>query len=86
MILTIKKRLQAIEQAKANVNVPDVVIIFWDESEGHWIAKEQYTRKNTKGKVIPYSGKVKLIPLESPEDYKPPEGFSGTIMIEGEIE
>ena len=86
MILTIKKRLQAIEQAKANVNVPDVVIIFWDESEGHWIAKEQYTRKNTKGKVIPYSGKVKLITLESPEDYKPPEVFSGTIMIEGEIE
>jgi hypothetical protein len=29
---------------------------------------------------------VKLIVLADPEDYRPPEGFRGKILIEGELE
>ena len=86
MIREIRKRLQILEQAKQKVEVPDLVIIFWDETKNQWIAQEQYVKKNPRGKVIPESGTVKLIPLDRPEDYKPPEGFRGTVINEGILE
>ena len=86
MIHKIRSRLQAIENAKKGVGVPDSVIIFWDKSKNQWIAQELYIRKNPKGKVIPRTGKTKLIPLESPDSYKAPDGFRGTIINEGTLE
>ena len=83
MLQTIKSRLQVIEQAKKTVNVPELVIIYWDALNGSWIAKEQYVKKNSKGKVIKGTGKEKKILLNSPKDYKAPEGFKGTLLIEG---
>lgn len=85
MIQMIRKRLQVLEQAKKTA-VPELVIIFWDDAKGRWIAKEQYARKSVKGGVVPFSGRCKLIPLERPEDYEPPEGFTGTIISEGVLE
>lgn len=80
MIFEIRKRLQALENAKKGFGLPESVIIFWDESEKQWIAKELYVRKSSKGKVIPRTGRIKLIPLNNPDDYRPPEGFRGTII------
>lgn len=86
MIREIKNRLQVIERTKKNSSVPDLVLIFWDETRGQWVAKEQYVKKSARGTVLPNSGKVKLIPLNNPEDYIPPEGFKGTVLMEGDLE
>ena len=86
MIHKIRSRLQAVENAKKGVGVPDLVIIFWDESKNQWIAKEHYVKKTFKGKVIPRTGRIKTIPLNDPDEYRPPEGFKGSIIHEGELE
>lgn len=87
MFQLIRNRLQAVEQARKKSDAPDIVTIYQDSMNGGWIAKEQYVKKNLKGKVIPHSGTVKLIPLINPEEYSPPEGFRGTILIgEGDLE
>ena len=83
MIHRIRSRLQAVENAKKGVGVPDLVVIFWDESRKQWIAQEQYVKKTSKGKVIPRTGKNRFIPLGDPDEYRPPEGFKGTIIREG---
>lgn len=66
------------------MNVPELVQIFKDDSLG-WIAQETYTKKNSKGGVIPKSVNIKRIRLRSPEEYRPPEGFTGVIINEGHI-
>ena len=86
MIYTIKNRLQALEKVKKNTDIPEIVIIFWDEAEHHWIAKEQYIRKSSKGKIIPNTGRTRTIFLDNPDSYVPPEGFKGSILKEGVIE
>ncbi len=86
MIHKIRSRLQALENAKKGAGVPDLVIIFWDEAKKQWTAREQYIRKNSKGKVIGRTGMIRFIPLESPDSYKAPEGFRGTIIHEGVLE
>ena len=83
MIHKIRSRLQAVENAKKGVGVPDLVIIFWDKSKNQWIAQEQYVKKTSKGKVIPRTGRNRFIPLTDPDEYRPPEGFKGTIIREG---
>lgn len=86
MLQKIKSRLQAVEMAKQKVNVPDLVFIYWDARKCSWVAKEQYTKKDSKGKVVPLSGRTKTIKLDSPDSYKAPEGFIGRVLIEGDIE
>ena len=86
MIHKMRSRLQAVENAKKGVGVPDLVIIFWDESKNQWIAKEHYVKKTSKGKVIPRTGRIKTIPLNDPDEYRPPEGFKGSIIHERELE
>ena len=87
MFQMIRNRLQAVEQARKKSDAPDVVMVYRDSVNGGWIAQEQYVKKNLNGKVIPHSGTVKLIPLINPEEYRPPEGFRGTILIgEGDLE
>lgn len=80
MIHKIRSRLQAVENAKKGVGVPDLVIIFWDKSKNQWIAQEQYVKKTSKGKVIPRTGRNRFIPLGDPDEYRPPEGFKGTVI------
>lgn len=86
MIHKIRSRLQAVENAKKGVGVPDLVIIFWDKSKNQWIAQEQYVKKTSKGKVIPRTGRNRFIPLVDPDQYIPPEGFKGSIIHERELE
>ena len=81
----IKKRLQVLEQAMKEP-VPELVNIFWDEGKNQWIAQEQYVSKDQKGKIIPFTGRVKLIPLDDPYSYRPPEGFRGTVINAGILE
>lgn len=81
----IRKRLQALEQAMKEP-VPELVNIFWDEGKNQWIAQEQYVSKDQKGKIIPFTGRVKLIPLDDPYSYRPPEGFRGTVINAGILE
>ena len=81
----IRKRLQALEQVKKEP-VPELVNIFWDEAKKQWSAQEQYVSKDQKGKIIPFTGKVKLIPLDDPDSYRPPEGFRGTVINAGILE
>lgn len=81
----IRNRLQALEQAKKEP-VPELVNIFWDEGKNQWIAQEQYVSKDQKGKIIPFTGRVKLIPLDDPDSYRPPEGFRGTVINAGILE
>lgn len=84
--MMIRNRLQALEDRNRNMDLPELVMIFWDDEKNRWIAKEQYVKKSLKGKIIPNTGKVKLIPLDDPEDYRPPEGFRGKILIERGLE
>ena len=81
----IKKRLQVLEQAMKEP-VPELVNIFWDEGKNQWIAQEQYVSKDQKGKIIPFTGKVKRIPLDDPDSYRPPEEFRGTVINAGILE
>ena len=74
------------EQRIKKNSVPETVIIYFSEAHGKWVAQEQYVKKSRTGKVIPYTGSVKLIFLDDPEDYEAPEGFKGNIIIEGELE
>lgn len=85
MNYNIRSRLQAVEDVKKNESVPDIVMIIQNDS-GAYIAQETYSKKDAKGKVIPKRGKIKRIPLERPEDYKPPKGFNGVILTgEGDL-
>lgn len=85
MKYNIRNRLQIIEHRKKQINVPVVVFIYFDNVKGIWIAQEQYVKMDKKGKVIPRSGTVKLIPLESSSAYHPLTGFKGQIINEGVI-
>ena len=80
MFHEIRNRLLALEHSKKHSNVPVLVFVFWDEAKQQWYAKEQYVKTNSKGKIIPRTGRIKLIPLNSPDEYRPPEGFKGTII------
>ena len=81
----IRKRLQALEQVTKQP-VPELVNIFWDVAKNQWVAQEHYVKKNQKGKIIPFTGRVKLIPLDDPDSYRPHEGFRGTVINEGILE
>ena len=83
MIHNIRSRLSAVEHSKKDSSIPVLVIVFWDEGKQQWYAKEQYVKTNSKGKILPRTGKTKLIPLESPDSYKAPEGFRGSVLKEG---
>lgn len=86
VIYKIRSRLQALEKAKQTNAVPELVIIYWDDKKQQWIAKEQYVKKDSNRNIIKNSGTVKLIPLDNPDSYIPPEGFKGSILKEGVIE
>ena len=82
MIYNIRSRLKTVEHRKKQYTVPAFVMIYFDDAKGTWIAKEQYIKTDSKGKVIPKSGKEVLIPLDNPEDYAPPKGYTGSILFE----
>lgn len=83
---SIKRRLQAVETMKLKNVIPDFVIVFYDDSLKSWIVRETFTKKNPKGGVVFGSGFIKLTKINTPEEYKPPEGFTGTIINEGVLE
>ena len=85
MFHEIRSRLLALEHSKKQNNVPVLVFVFWDEAKQQWYAMEQYVKTNSKGKIIPNTGKTKLIPLVSPDSYIAPEGFRGSILKEGDM-
>ena len=85
MMNSIRNRLQAVEDNRKRINVPDVVFISYDTKSSCWIANEQYVKKTTKGQPIKGTGKNKYIRLSSPDEYTPPDGFVGAIIMEGEL-
>lgn len=85
MMHNIRSRLQAVERSKVKNNTPELVMIFYDEKHSSWVAKEQYVKKNAKGQPIKGTGKNKFIRLTSPDAYEPPDGFNGTIIMEGDL-
>lgn len=85
MMHNIRSRLQAVERSKVKNNVPEFVLIYYDEKFSCWIAKEQYVKKTTKGKTIKGTGRSKYVRLASPDEYIPPEGFVGAIIKEGDL-
>lgn len=84
MLAGIKNRLKALENT-GRKETPELVLIVFDESDSKWKAQEHYFKYDLKGGVIEGSLKLKSIILESPQSYKPPEGFVGTIVDEGTI-
>ena len=82
ILQTIRKRLQALEQAQETVNTPECVFITWDESISHWIAIEQYMKMNARMQVIPMTGTPRRILIDNPDSYKTPIGFTGVVFIE----
>lgn len=80
----IKARLEAVEHLSKHVEVPDLVMIC--KGPSGWIAQETYVKKTARGAIIPGSGINKTIRLDCPESYRPPEGFNGVIMTEGEFD
>ena len=85
MIHNIRSRLEALERNRGRSNVPEVVLIYYDENHSCWVANEQYVKKTTKGQPIKGTGKNKFIRLSSPDEYIPPEGFVGSIIKEGDL-
>lgn len=81
----IRDRVKEIEHSRKKNILPDVVLIYWDYANKHWIAREQYTKKNSQGNTIKGSGTVKTIVLSNPDEYIPKKGFKGSI-IQGVIE
>lgn len=73
------------ERSRVKNNTPELVMIFYDEKHSSWVAKEQYVKKNAKGQPIKGTGKNKFIRLSSSDKYIPPDGFNGTITIEGNL-
>ena len=82
ILQTIRKRLQALEQAQETVNTPECVFITWDESISHWIAIEQYMKMNAQMQVIPMTGTPRRILIDNPDSYKTPKGFTDVVFIE----
>ena len=84
MIHTIRNRLGALEKARKKVDIPELIMVFWDDDNKIWIAQEYYVKRNSKEKIISRTQKVKTILLKDTTEYKPPEGFKGTI-IDGRV-
>ena len=64
MIQMIKKILQSLEQEAKKEPVIEFVTFTWDKAKNQWIAHEHYVSKNWKGKIIPFTRTVKVIPLD----------------------
>ena len=86
MLQTIRKRLQALEQAQGTVNTPECVFITWDEAISHWVAIEQYVQRDSRKNILPMTGTTRRVLIDSPDSYKPPKDFTGTILKEGDME
>ena len=85
MNLTVFRRLEALERATERVEVPSLIIVSYDEENAVWVAQEQYMKRDGKGNVV-RGGYSKLVTVEDLEDYTPPKGFRGTMIIEEPLE
>ncbi len=68
------KRVDALETQTKKKHIPNLILISFNEDYKSWIAKELYGHC------------AKFVKIHDPDDYKAPEGFSGTIIIEGVLE
>lgn len=81
---TIRNRLGALENARKKEEIPELIMVFWDEEKQSWTAQEHYIKRNSKGKIISGTQRIKKLFLNDSAEYKPPEGFKGT-MIDGRV-
>lgn len=79
------KRLEALERAMERVEVPSLIIVSYDEENAVWVAQEQYMKRDGKGNII-RGGYSKLVTVDNLEDYEPPKGFRGTMIVEEHLE
>lgn len=79
------KRLEAVERAMERVEIPSLIIVSYDEENAVWVAQEQYMKRDGKGNVV-RGGYSKLVTVDNLEDYEPPNGFKGTMIVEEPLE
>lgn len=79
------RRLEALERATERVEVPSLIIVSYDEENAVWVAQEQFARRDGKGNII-RGGYSKLVTVDNLEDYEPPKGFRGTMIVEEPLE
>lgn len=70
----IVKKIDDFEKRVKKRKIPIVIFIRFDEAQGSWIAEEKFGHNS------------KFIKIKSPDDYEVPEGYDGTIIIEGVLE
>jgi len=79
------RRMEALERATERVTAPSLILMTYDEENAVWVASERYTRHDGKWNII-RGGCSKLVTVKRPEDYTPPKGFRGTMIIEDLLE
>lgn len=79
------KRLEALERATERLEIPSLIIMSREESSDPWGVMEQYVRRDGKGNVIK-GGYRKTFTVKNFDDYEPPKGFEGTMLIEDILE
>lgn len=70
---TVVKRLEEIEKSVSDKNTPILIMIFKDE-HGRFVEQQTYN-----------DGCLKRRQIRSLEEYQPPEGFKGPLIIEDEM-
>lgn len=81
MKMAILKRLGELERATERVEIPSLIIMSREESSDPWSVMEQYVRRDGKGNVAK-GGYRKTFSIKNLEDYEPPKGFDGTMIID----
>lgn len=79
------KRLEALERATERLEIPSLILMSYDEENVVWVVSERYYRHDGKGNVT-RGGYTKMFTVKTPEDYQPPKGFKGTMIIESILE
>jgi len=79
------KRLEALERATERLEIPSLILMSYDEENAVWVVSERYYRRDGKGNITS-GGYSKMITLKTPEDYNPPKGYKGTMIIDNIME
>lgn len=82
MKVDVLKRLKRLENRIQSTEFPDLVIICYDKKTEKWKVQETYCKHDSKGNIVTGSGKEKVFLIDDYNQYEPPEGFNGTIIID----
>lgn len=75
------KRLASLETCLRKPDVPSLVMISYNDKTRSWDVVEVYMKRDGRGNVV-RGGRRKKIAVKRIDDYTPPRGFRGTMIID----